>query len=148
MCDGYGGYTWIENQPGMILILRRLSSYSGTNRMYQAFCELGRAVRTIFLLEYISDIDLRRKIQSATNISESWNGFLQWACFGGENIGGLARDSQQKAIRYNHLVGNLVVYYNVAHLTRVLQDWNFPDFVEPFLKLSSHSLSRIRILLD
>jgi TnpA family transposase len=103
-------------------ILRRLSSYSGTNRMYQAFCELGRAVRTIFLLEYISDIDLRRKIQSATNISEAWNGFLQWACFGGENIGGLARDSQQKAIRYNHLVGNLVVYYNVVHLTRVLQD--------------------------
>jgi TnpA family transposase len=90
--------------------------------MYQAFCELGRAVRTIFLLEYISDIDLRRKIQSATNISESWNAFLQWACFGGENLGGLARDSHQKALRYNHLVGNLVVFYNVVHLTRVLEE--------------------------
>ncbi len=35
-------------------ILRRLSSYSRKNKLYFAFRELGRAVRTIFLLQYIS----------------------------------------------------------------------------------------------
>jgi TnpA family transposase len=36
-------------------LLRRLGSYSRHNRLYQAFRELGRAVRTIFLLEFLND---------------------------------------------------------------------------------------------
>jgi TnpA family transposase len=35
-------------------ILRRLGTYSRKNRLYQAFCELGRVIRTGFLLRYIS----------------------------------------------------------------------------------------------
>ncbi|MBH8605906.1 Tn3 family transposase, partial [Thermoactinomyces sp. CICC 10522] len=33
----------------------RLSNDSRKNRLYKAFRELGRVVRTVFLLEYISD---------------------------------------------------------------------------------------------
>jgi TnpA family transposase len=40
-------------------ILRRLGSYSRRNRLYQAFRELGRVVRTIFLLEFLNDAKLR-----------------------------------------------------------------------------------------
>jgi TnpA family transposase len=41
-------------------ILRRLATYSGKNTLYFAFRELGRVVRTIFLLQYISDLELRQ----------------------------------------------------------------------------------------
>ena len=36
-------------------VLRRLATYSIKNKLYFAFRELGYALRTIFLLEYLSD---------------------------------------------------------------------------------------------
>ena len=79
-------------------------------------------MRTIFLLEYLSDVDLRRLIQSATNKSERFNQFVQWVAFGG---GALAaegvRDEQRKFIKYNHLVANLLIYHNVVTMTKALQ---------------------------
>ena len=38
------------------MILRRLNIYSRKNRLYFAFRELGRVVRTIFLLNYLSSL--------------------------------------------------------------------------------------------
>jgi TnpA family transposase len=67
-------------------ILRRLGLYSRKNRLYQAFCELGRVSRTGFLLRYISDSQLRSTIQGATNKSEALNRFLKWTFFGGEGM--------------------------------------------------------------
>jgi TnpA family transposase len=68
------------------VLLRKLGNYSRKNRLYKAFQELGRVVRTVFLLEYISDAKLRRQIQAATNKVESYNGFSKWFCFGGDGI--------------------------------------------------------------
>lgn len=50
-------------------ILRRLGTASRKNKLYFAFRELGRVVRTEFLLRYISDLELRKTIQAATNKS-------------------------------------------------------------------------------
>ena len=87
-----------------------------------AFCELGRVVRTIFLLRFVSDEEMRRTIHAATNTAEAWNGFVQWVAFGGEGvIRQNSREEQRKIIRYNHLVANLVVFHNVVAMTRVLQ---------------------------
>jgi TnpA family transposase len=92
-------------------ILRRLGTYSRKNRLYQAFCELGRAIRTGFLLRYISNQELRSVIQGATNKSEALNCFLQWTFFGGEGvITENSRDEQRKAIKYNHLVANCLIF--------------------------------------
>jgi len=103
-------------------ILRRLGTYSRKNKLYFAFRELGRVVRTIFLLRYISDPSLRRQIQRATNKSEAFNKFAQWVLFGGggviaENI----RDEQRKIIKYNHLIANLLIFHNLVTLDRALE---------------------------
>ena len=104
-------------------ILRKLGTYSRKNKLYVAFCELGRVVRTLFLLQFISDEELRRTINAATNIAEAWNGFVQWVAFGGDGvIRQNNREEQRKIIRYNHLVANLVVFHNVVNMTRVLQE--------------------------
>jgi TnpA family transposase len=64
-------------------ILRRLNSSSRKNKLYFGFRELGRVVRTIFLLRCLSDAELRRTIQAATNKSEKVQsvcamGLIRW----------------------------------------------------------------------
>ena len=58
-------------------ILRRLGTQNRKNKLYFAFRELGMAVRTEFLLEYIGDVELRRSIHAYTNKSEQFNGFAK-----------------------------------------------------------------------
>jgi TnpA family transposase len=102
-------------------LLRRLNSYSRKNKLYHALCELGRVVRTNFLLQYLANEDLRTTIHAATNKSEAFNGFVQWLAFGGE---GVIRENdrleQLKVIKYNHLVANCVIFYNVQAVSTVL----------------------------
>lgn len=105
-------------------ILNKLNTYSKKNKLYQAFRELGSAIRTLFLLKYLSDEKLRSTIQAATNKSESFNGFAKWLFFGGEGI--IAenhRERQRKIIKYNHLVANCLIFYNVFQLTQILHEY-------------------------
>jgi TnpA family transposase len=103
-------------------ILRRLGTYSRKNRLYVAFRELGRVVRTIFLLRYLSDPELRRIIHAATNKSEAFNKFAQWVLFGGDSvISEGVRDEQRKIIKYNHLLANLLIFHTLVTMTQAIQ---------------------------
>ncbi|MEO1669282.1 MAG: Tn3 family transposase [Cyanobacteria bacterium J06631_2] len=105
-------------------ILRKLGTYSRKNRLYQAFSELGRAIRTGFLMEYLSSQELRQTIQGALNKSEAFNGFTKWVGFG--NAGMIqqnSREEQRKIIKYNHLVSNCLIFYNVFEISRILQEY-------------------------
>ncbi len=105
-------------------ILNKLGTYSRKNRLYQAFRELGLAIRTGFLLKYLSNEELRRTIQEATNKNESFNAFTKWLSFGSDGIiGENDRERQRKFIKYNHLISNCLIFYNVFALTRVLHDY-------------------------
>ena len=102
-------------------ILKKLSTNSRKNKLFKAFHALGSAVRTGFLMEYIHSAKLRAKVQGATNKSESFNAFVQWLAFG--NMGRLRtndREELRKRIKYNHLVANCVVLYNVFEMSRIL----------------------------
>lgn len=102
-------------------ILRRLATYSRKNKLYFAFRELGRVVRTIFLLNYISNLELRHTIQAATNKSEAFNKFVQWVSFGGAGLLSQGtRDEQRKFIKYNHLAANLLAFHTLVSMTRAL----------------------------
>jgi TnpA family transposase len=104
-------------------ILRRLATYSRKNRLYFAFRELGRAIRTDFLLRYLSSIELRRVIQAATNKSELFNRYAQWVSFGSSGLATAAeRDEQRKMIKYNHLVANLLIFHTAVGMTRALDE--------------------------
>ncbi|OAI19081.1 Tn3 family transposase [Methylomonas koyamae] len=103
-------------------ILRRLGTYSRKNKLYFAFKELGKVIRTMFLLKYVGDIELRQLIQSETNKSEQFNGFAKKLFFGSEGeIAENLRHEQQKIVKYNHLVANLVILHNVVGMSRVLK---------------------------
>ena len=103
-------------------ILRKLGTASRKNKLYFAFRELGRVVRTTFLLEYIGDEELRRIIQAAQNKCEGFNQFAQWVYFGADTITENVRDDQLKIIKYNHLIANLVIFHNCHSITQALKE--------------------------
>ena len=75
-------------------------SYSRKNKLYFAFVELGKVIRTMFLLSYIGDVGLRKVIHAETNKSEQFNGFAGWSFFGGEGIiAENIRHEQRKVIK-------------------------------------------------
>ncbi|MDR0769576.1 MAG: Tn3 family transposase [Burkholderiales bacterium] len=102
-------------------ILRRLGSHNRRNKVYFAFRELGKVIRTMFLLRYISDVELRKVIHAETNKTEQFHRFAKLLFFGGEGIiAENLRHEQRKLIKYNHLVANMVILHNVVQMTRVL----------------------------
>ena len=104
-------------------ILRRLGTYSRKNKLYFAFRELGKVLRTLFLLRYIDDVEIRKTIQAATNKSEEFNGFVKWVFFGGEGV--IAENvlhEQRKIVKYSQLVANMVILHNVEGMTRTLAE--------------------------
>lgn len=104
-------------------ILKRLGSAGRKrNRLYFAFRELGRAVRTAFLLRYIADPALRATIHAAVNKSEQFNTFKDWVAFGGDVISSNSRDEQRKRIKYNHLAANCVIFHTACQLTEVVKE--------------------------
>lgn len=129
------------------MILQRLGTFSHKNKLYFAFRELGRVIRTLFLLDYISDIELRQSIHAATNKSEEFNNFVKWLFFGGEGvIAENLRHEQRKVIKYSQLVANMVILHNVQWMSRRLKELQGQGYPvgEPVLKaLSPYRTSHI-----
>lgn len=104
-------------------ILRKLCAKSRKNKLYYAFRELGRVQRTIFLLSYVNDVECRKIIHAATCKSEEFNQFIDWVAFGGDGVihDNLERN-QRKVIKFNHLVANMVIFHNVVHQTKAINE--------------------------
>lgn len=104
-------------------LLQKLRTDNPKNKLYQAFRELGCVLRTMFLLEYVSNTQLRREIRAATTKIESYNDFLQWITFGGDGIL-KSRDpvENEKIIKYKDLIANAIMLQNVVDMTDVLHD--------------------------
>jgi TnpA family transposase len=103
-------------------LLRKLGSYSKKNRLYQAFQELGKVVRTTFLLEYISSPKMRTEITAVTNIVEKYHDFLDWVCFGKD--GTITENDpieQEKRFKYLDLVASAVILHNTVDMSLAIQ---------------------------
>ena len=102
-------------------VLARVNSYSTKNRFALALKELGQAVRTTYLLEWVMDESLRRTVHKGTTKVERHHKFAKHLAFG---AGGHLRSNnpadQEKAIVYNELVTNAVALQNVVDQTQAL----------------------------
>ena len=114
----------ISIRAGKVLpstLLVKLGNHSKKNRLYRAFREVGRAIRTEFLLRFLSNQNLRRQITAVTNKAESYNAFSKWLFFGGEGIiSGDDPEEQTKKLKYNQLLADSVVLQNAVDVTDVL----------------------------
>jgi TnpA family transposase len=103
--------------------LSKLNSYNSKNKLYKAFHELGKVIRTTFLLEYISDKELRQTITATTNKVESYNGLSDWIRFGSKQlVASNDPDEMEKSIKYNTLIANCIMLQNVVDITDICHE--------------------------
>ena len=106
-----------EGTINVSIILDKICSKEPKNKIYYAFRELGKVVRTNYLLEYICDFDLRKVVHASTCKSEEFNEYRDWIAFFSDTIKTNDRKEQRKFIKYNHLVTNMVTLYNVQMMS-------------------------------
>lgn len=102
-------------------ILRRFTRNNLQHPTYKAFTELGKAVKTIFLCQYLNSEDLRREINEGLNVIEQWNGANDFVFFArrGE-LTSNDRESLETSMLALHLLQNCMVYINTLMLQQIL----------------------------
>jgi TnpA family transposase len=129
-------------------LLKKLNSYGGKNRLYKAFQALGNVIRTLFLLRYVSEPELRQETTACTNIVEQYHQFVDWVFFA---KAGLITDNdpleQEKRLHYLDLVANAIILQNTVDLSQAIQivsDQGFPVTTELLAGLSPYLTSKIK----
>jgi TnpA family transposase len=94
-------------------ILRRFTKKGPQHPTYKALAELGKAIKTLFLCDYLHSIDLRREIHEGLNVIESWNSAIGFIFYGrsGE-VSTHNRDEQEVSILSMRLLQVCLVYIN------------------------------------
>ena len=94
-------------------ILRRFVKGNIQHPTYKAFSELGRAIKTIFLCNYLDSEKLRREINEGLNVVEQWNSANDFIFFArrGEMVSNRREDHEISMLGL-HLLQNCMVYIN------------------------------------
>jgi TnpA family transposase len=103
------------------LMLRKLGSYPRQNGLAIALRELGKIERTLFMLDWIQDIELRRRVNAGLNKGEARNALARAVFF---NRLGELRDRSFENQRYRasglNLVTAAIILWNTVYLERAI----------------------------
>ncbi len=120
-------------------ILKRFTRGNLLHPTYQALCELGKAVKTIFLCQYLHSVELRREINEGLNVVENWNSANSFIFYGkGGEVATNRLEDQELAILSLHLLQISLVYINTLMIQQVLSQ---PEWMKLMTKLDLRALS-------
>ncbi len=104
-------------------ILRRFTRNNLQHPTYQALAELGRAIKTIFLCQYLESEELRREIHEGLNVIENWNSANAFIHYGkGGEFASNRLDDQEISMLALHLLQISLVYVNTLMVQKVLEE--------------------------
>ncbi|MDW3651898.1 MAG: Tn3 family transposase [Bacteroidia bacterium] len=109
-------------------VFKRLNSYSKQHPLYAALKEYGRMVKTLHVLRFTDDLEMRQEGRKSANAIESSNRLSSAVFFanGGEMIF-LTRPEQQIAEACKRLIKNSIICWNYLYLTRKIQRAHNPE---------------------
>jgi TnpA family transposase len=102
-------------------LLHRLSSYSREHPLHHALKNLGKIIKTIFILEYIDNLELRQAIEMQLNKTESINKFSKAVFFGNnQEFQQRTKEDQLKAAGCKRLIENAIICWNYLYLSDLI----------------------------
>ena len=105
------------------IIVERLTSNFPSDRLAKAFTNLGRIIKTEYILRYITDKDLRRTVQLQLNKGEYRHNLPRWIFFAnqGEFTTGDYLEIMNKASALS-LVSNAILYWNTSRISNIVNE--------------------------
>jgi TnpA family transposase len=111
-------------QAGIVapsVMLKKLAAYPRQNKLDLALQELGRIERTLFMLDWLENLDLRRHCHVGLNKGEQRHSLAQVICtFGQGRIAERSTEAQQFRASGLNLVIAAIVYWNSTYLADAL----------------------------
>lgn len=103
-------------------MLNKLSSYFRQNGISTALREMGKIEKTIFILDYLSSEELRKKIQRGLNKGEAMKGLTRGIFFGkqGELRERTVENQLQRASALNIII-NAINIWNTLYLEKAIE---------------------------
>lgn len=130
-------------------ILRKLASYPRQNDLAVALREVGRVERTLFMLDWVLNADMQRRVQIGLNKGEAHHALKNALRIGRQ---GEIRDRTTEGQHYRmaalNLLATIVIYWNTARLGEAVvqrQDAGLP--IQPDLLAHTSPLGWAHILL-
>jgi len=94
-------------------ILRRFTRNNVQHPAYKALCELGKALKTAFLCDYLLLESLRREIHEGLQVIETWNSANDFILYGkGGEFASDKLEDQEILMLSLHLLQVSLVYVN------------------------------------
>jgi len=104
-------------------ILRRFTRNNVQQPTYKAFAELGKALKTKFLSDYVRLESLRREIHEGLPVIETWNSANTFILYGkGGELASNQLEDQEITMLCLHLLQVSLVYINTLMLQQVLAE--------------------------
>ena len=109
------------NHTSASQLFKRLSSYAIQNPLYQALKEFGRIIKSIYILTYCNDVDLRQDVQKNLSRIELSNKFSHAVFFDNDQefqVG--SKEEQELATSCKVLIQNAIILWNYLALSELI----------------------------
>jgi TnpA family transposase len=103
------------------VIIKKLSSYARKNKTKSALWEYDNIHKSLYLLNYIDSLQLRKNVQKALNRGESYHKLRKAVSYA--NFGKLRFKTEQEQQIWgacSRLISNCIIYYNASILSNLL----------------------------
>ncbi len=102
-------------------IFRRLNSYSKNHALYKTMKSFGQIIKSLFILGYIDDLELRQAIEKQLNKVELANRLTRAVAVGNpREFTQVEKEDQEIAEACNRLIKNCIICWNYLYLSQKL----------------------------